>query len=890
MRILLVFLLIFSSFKRVYGDENNYYVFDKDTNFKEGYSSYDDAYSFYSKNLDNYNNLVLLKDEEVIDMEYGVVEFDTSVDYFDYYSVSRKEKDYIGGSYGVDAAYLKTEDDKVYFVVSGDVGYTNANNVTLHPFNDLDVRISSYCTKDGYLYHNIKTQLEIDFYSLSLCLDLIPSFMQDNSIYYSYDGHYFYSDFQLMIDDYKNDDRSNSINDVPYYNYYQYLPHRSISNYSFEEVNNYFNSLLGFNGRLNRYIDSDGDGATDEINRSQLYNNFGEFFNNQYIYGTNAMMLLSSAIVESSYGKSLNAYLNNNLYTNAAFDSLIEKQTQRYDSISNSIYSHAKYYISSSYGNYLKSSYCGTHFGDKLGGINIEYSLNHYYGESVASEYFKLDRALGYKDYNKCSIAIVKDSDLVLYKDNELKKKLTTLNFVNELSFVVLEELEDSYLIQVDYSFSNEYLYDYSYSVAYVKKNDVDYIFNSDNIHRYVFNIINYDFNGGEYHNYGSLSTKVLEGNDILNIKPQKVGYEFVDYSKKIDENDGSIVYVANYREISSLSIDNICRNSKDVLPYPNLSNSQISIKYADGGKKILKVNTDMIGYIDLNNFELQTFNVRYCGLSKDIRLTINKDYYDNYHNIEYAINDKNYDFIKDNMASIRYPFKESQIREIDSYLKNRHERNYVIKDNVGNNDISISGLDMSLDDRRNFHLIEDTYYVIVDKAKLTNENRIKNIASNYGFNVEKGLKLSFKFNYQNIDLLGPTIVQLKLDDKKTNMIYSVYHINSLGDIVKCRTTQSKKYIQFIANEDGDYVILSLPSMNEYDFDDSVESLSFENMGIDNNRINLEFMIGLSLIIVSLLGIIAYYLIDDLRKKEWKDYKRSFLKADFVQEEKQKNI
>ena len=55
--------------------------------------------------------------------------------------------------------------------------------------------------------------------------------------YYSYDGHYFYENYNTMITDYKNNVRTNSVNpSTPYYNYFQYLPMRSKTNYTAQEL------------------------------------------------------------------------------------------------------------------------------------------------------------------------------------------------------------------------------------------------------------------------------------------------------------------------------------------------------------------------------------------------------------------------------------------------------------------------------------------------------------------------------------------------------------------------------------------------------------------------------------------------------------------------------
>ena len=80
-------------------------------------------------------------------------------------------------TYGADAAYLDTSRDgeRVYFKLSGDIGYTSIDNVTLHPHEELNVSLSVYTIKDGKLFHNIKTQLKEDFFSYTLAYDDAPS-------------------------------------------------------------------------------------------------------------------------------------------------------------------------------------------------------------------------------------------------------------------------------------------------------------------------------------------------------------------------------------------------------------------------------------------------------------------------------------------------------------------------------------------------------------------------------------------------------------------------------------------------------------------------------------------------------------------------------------------
>ena len=889
LKLLLINLLCLSLFIPAFADENEYQVMDIDSVFSQSFDTYDSAFDFYNSNLDEYDNLLLLENGKIINMEYGVVEFVGKNNIVEYYSTLRKTNDYLSGTYGIDGGYLYTDNDsnEVYFIISGDRGHTDIENVVLHPYENINVNISSYSVKDGYLYHNIKTQLDYEHYSESLCIDYAPSFMSDDSTYFSYDGHFFYDNFYLMIEDYRNDVYDNAINDKAYYNYFEYLPYRSLTNYGQSELENYFYNTLGINGRLIHYTDLNNDNAADEVNRSQLYKNINEFFINQNIYGTNAMMLLSSSIIESSYGKSLNSYIKNNLFLNAAYESDYEKENDRYDNVANSIYSQAKYFISRLYSNYKKSNYYGTYFGNKLGGINIEHNLDHYYGEKAASQYFKLDNTLGSKDYNSLALAIVKNKEsFTIYNEESLETKIVSLENVNELSFVILDEYESSYKVSVDHTTLQDYKYDFNDCVGYIAIEDVDILMNEDNIHEYELNKINFDFNGGTYRDNDYISVKSI--NSDYTIVPIKYGYEFVDYTSSINE-EGSLVNIANYKKIVSIKDTNVFEKQSDLLPYPDLTGAKLIVNYDDGSTRYVPVTSDMISVYDIDDEEAQTITITYNGISFDKLIQIDPYYFKLYNSISEAIENKDYGYVRSNMDIVNYPLTMSQIRQIDYELKNQNNRNYVINDKTGNFNLSISGLDLSLDDRSNFSLIEDTYYVIINNANVYNKQKIIDVAKGYGFNTETSLNLSFKFNYQTIDLRGPAIVQIDLDNKKNDYIYSVYHLNSNNDVIKCRTTQSDNFVQFIINEPGDYVVFSMPSVNSYEIDDHVEDLSYENMGVDNNRINIEFMFGLSLILICLAGIIIYYNLEDKKEKHWKDYKKSLLKADTVQEEKQKN-
>ena len=109
--------------------------------------------------------------------------------------------------------------------------------------------------------------------------------------------------------------------------------------------------------------------------------------------------------------------------------------------------------------------------------------------------------------------------------------------------------------------------------------------------------------------------------------------------------------------------------------------------------------------------------------------------------------------FIKENIYDSSYLLSFNEIRKIDHVLRETVERNYVVNDYGVGLDLGISGLDLSLPDLDTFIYVNDTYYVDVEKIKTMDEEKIARLASGYGFVPVLGIDLSFRFNYEDIEL-----------------------------------------------------------------------------------------------------------------------------------------
>ncbi len=322
-----------------------------------------------------------------------------------YYEDGTNREGYTNGYYAADGAFLGYDDEtnpkKVKFMQAGVVGWVDISKVEVLNYTDSKVNtLSKYYVKNGKLYHGISTNLSNSSYSSSLDAGTAPAYLKEGYDYYSYDGHYFYegsttASYAKMLDDYRNNRRTNAVNSSsPYYNYYQYLSHRSITVYSAEELNKAISALVT--------------ASENTYKRTSKLRSLGEcFISNQNEYGTNALLMLAVAANESAWGCSNIAAQKNNLFGHAAYDSDPNGSANGYSSVEYSVYYHSANFISKGYLDPVTDSrYYGANLGDKASGLNVKYASDPYWGEKGAAICWRIDRYLGSKDASKYTIAI----------------------------------------------------------------------------------------------------------------------------------------------------------------------------------------------------------------------------------------------------------------------------------------------------------------------------------------------------------------------------------------------------------------------------------------------------------------------------------------------------
>lgn len=342
---------------------------------------------------------------------------------------------YICGAVGADGAYLGTSNGKVRFMIAGVIGEVDESKVQV---TDLDnaQSYSSYYADSTTLVHHICMNMTTPGWGASVMVGMRPDYLTAGTTYYSYDGHYFYTSYSKMLLDYQSDTRSHAVNaGNPYYNYYQYLPLRTVTEYSGSELDSFINTYAG--------------------SSSKMYNTGSTFVNYQNTYGTNALLMASVAACESGWGKSYYALNRNNLFGLNAVDS-DTGQAFTFNSVDGCIKDFSETYLSKRYLRPGYTYYHGAFLGDKSSGINVSYASNPYWGEEIANVAWNLDKAGGYKDKEKYTIGI-KDTDNITHNNVNVRKEASTSTAVlyttgshSNYSVLIRGEKDGFYEIQSD--------------------------------------------------------------------------------------------------------------------------------------------------------------------------------------------------------------------------------------------------------------------------------------------------------------------------------------------------------------------------------------------------------------------------------------------------------
>ena len=379
------------------------------------YNSYSEAKSaMYNINNDD---LVIIENGEIIDAKYAVIDYDINFNanqdlkdhgYIDVYNKSTGSQtngNYIRSTQPDDAVVIDYDYNtkRIKVKIAGLIGWIDKyySGISLYDVVPLAWAKSpqSYIVTDSSISHVLPGNVYGEKGNYIVGLDLKPSMLNPGT-YYSYDGHYFYTNMKSMINDYRNNTYANSVNPTnPYYNYYQYLSYRTKTIYNADNINQFIN--LRTNNNTN----------------SKLYNTGEAFINAQNNYGINAIIMLSVGINESGWGTSRIAQDKNNLFGLRAVDNNPYLASDGFDSPADCIEIYAYTWLSYGFVQPGDWRFKGANLGNKAEGLNVKYASTPTWGEEAAHFYYELDKMFDFQErkQNQYTIAILNNNYDAVY-------------------------------------------------------------------------------------------------------------------------------------------------------------------------------------------------------------------------------------------------------------------------------------------------------------------------------------------------------------------------------------------------------------------------------------------------------------------------------------------
>jgi len=464
-------------------ESNDYTVVQVDENDENHVIETYDTYEEAEKKIDNQSRMRTSKAYDIAtvadtrEIKNGVARIIGYVTYTEYDGTGKGRQGYTHGTSANDAAYIGTfNNGKTIRVKQAGVFMDiPASNVEVTEYNN-NSKVSYYLAKNGSFYHYYYVGSYGSTSSLySTQVGYTPSYLKEGVKYYSYDGHYFYTSYVSMLNDYKTgvNEHGRAINKTnPYYNYYQYLSIRTPTKFSA--------------ANFNQFVDNAIKNYSSVDNTSKLKNQGQALLNAQNANGINASLMLGVTINESAWGMSYYAKNRNNLFGIGAIDS--NPNAAKYF---NSVEECFKYFayntLSAGYLYGMDWRYRGSHLGDKLSGINVKYASDPYWGEKAASFSYALNADTKNKDYQKYDIVISKTGVLNFYKDEATKTVIydststdNTNYYVYEVPATILEISKNSYKVFSDAVLNtnrtaqdSKGYFKLSRDYVYIKKSDV---------------------------------------------------------------------------------------------------------------------------------------------------------------------------------------------------------------------------------------------------------------------------------------------------------------------------------------------------------------------------------------------------------------------------------
>ena len=312
--------------------------------------------------------------------------------------------EYAGVAKDTEFVYIDATANYVKVHAAGQDMYVKQEDVILIPHAAAKGQ-SYYIADEKGLWHRIYHHHK-GAYDSAYLIGKKPDFLKENVKYYSADGAKFFDSTGAFIGE--------------SYAYFQYVSPRVPTNYSAQELDQYIAKELAAK-------EKSGDAKFANATTISPLSGLGTMLKTiEKEKNMNALFILSLAIHESNYGMSCHGQNYNNLFglnvtdSNDSCSANVDKSSTKYfPSIKENIIA----FVDRLNTNYLDPlnmkdfRYNGVALGNKMIGLNVRYASDPDWGAKTAGHMYRIDLALGSKDYQTYKVGITTGPQVSVRKE-----------------------------------------------------------------------------------------------------------------------------------------------------------------------------------------------------------------------------------------------------------------------------------------------------------------------------------------------------------------------------------------------------------------------------------------------------------------------------------------
>ncbi|MDQ0412185.1 S-layer homology domain-containing protein [Mesobacillus stamsii] len=347
---------------------------------------------YSSKNYSNFaaakteatgNNQVVTVNEQIVEMNAGLVwsrpPLGQSLTYIYKDATLSSSVTYLPA--GQEMKYIDATEDYVKVILAGRTVYVKHEEVSMVPLQLIEGRNYYSANAKGELVHTIFDPIKKSY--VSYTMGLAPSFIVQGQNYYSWDGGQFMNTTGNVVG--------------TAYQYFNYLPARTETAYTADELNRYIDFVLAEKEAL---FTSNPTGFARYKNATTVskIKGLGTYLKEaEEKHNINALLILGMAMHESDFGMSKYAQERNNLFGIKAYDSNTNA-AETFATPNEAIDALADRYLNKNYINPLGAHANGAAIGNKARGFNVKYASDPFWGQKIAGHMHRVDMFLGMKD------------------------------------------------------------------------------------------------------------------------------------------------------------------------------------------------------------------------------------------------------------------------------------------------------------------------------------------------------------------------------------------------------------------------------------------------------------------------------------------------------------